>query len=424
MSGSESQVCVWSMSSSMPKLVGWVHIESTPAFAANFRYNPQWLADPDCFALDPINLPLSDQLYVTQGRYSVLSGILDATPDAWGRTLMGLRDGTAASLLPERAVMLRGYGSGVGALVFANEGEVPSHNMGAAVSVQALEQIYKAAQDVIHHKTVDSASYRLMTSSWDVGGARPKIAVQDASGEQWIAKLPGRYDPFSNQRVEWANLEMARHMGIRVPATRLVELPCGDAALLVKRFDRSAGAIERPHYLSAVSLISPPENFSKRDILRPEGGRHFSYLAIHHVIQKVSASPSKDTAELFGRMALNILLHNTDDHLKNHGFLKESGSNKYRLSPLFDVVTQRTIGLNHSIHIGPQGLAGTLQNLKEAGAQMHLSAKFMDKAIATVQETLSVRRQFYELAGLPSKQQAQVERYLSPEISQPDNIPT
>ena len=60
-----------------------------------------------------------------------------------------------------------------------------------------------------------------------------------------------------------------------------------------------------------------------------------SYLDIVSLIRKYGAAPKKDLLELWKRIVFNMAVSNTDDHLRNHGFiLTDEG---WCLSPLYDV---------------------------------------------------------------------------------------
>ena len=61
-----------------------------------------------------------------------------------------------------------------------------------------------------------------------------------------------------------------------------------------------------------------------------------SYLEIADAIQRYGAAPSEDLHELWRRIVFSILISNTDDHLRNHGFLYE-GNRGWRLSPAYDL---------------------------------------------------------------------------------------
>lgn len=61
------------------------------------------------------------------------------------------------------------------------------------------------------------------------------------------------------------------------------------------------------------------------------------YLDLVSIIESVgkSAYIQADLEQLFRRVLFNILIGNRDDHLRNHGFLREG--NGWRLSPAFDI---------------------------------------------------------------------------------------
>lgn len=216
---------------------------------------------------------------------------------------------------------------------------------------------------------------------------------------------------------------MGRDIGMRVPDTQLRHLADGDCALLTKRFDRSvAGRMRRQHYLSAVSLISPPAGFNKRQIDTPSGASIFSYARIADVIRTVSTNVTHDLQELFARMVFNVLIHNTDDHLKNTGFLMDADSAdfRYRLSPLFDVVTQEGT-TKHMLHVGPginnrlpaeNGRVGSLENARAGASFWGLKPAAVDSIIAKVLAVVERRHDYYRAAGMSPEEIMQVDRWV------------
>ncbi|MGE4336131.1 MAG: type II toxin-antitoxin system HipA family toxin [Pigmentiphaga sp.] len=403
--------------------------ESHGQFQAQFRYTPTYLDQAllgDAFALDPINLPLKDDVFTTTSRYHRLGALFDAAPDAWGRTIMAKDEKISPTALTETQVLLKGRGGGVGAIVFANP-SLPmdlTHPRLDLPGVNDLERIFQTITAIESGTEVSEALRAMLMSSWDMGGARPKAVVRDETGTEWIAKFPRAIDTYSRQRVEWANLEMARAIGMTVPKIALHKLAGGDCALLVKRFDRTARGHHR-HYLSAVSLISPPSRFDKHQLDTAYGASIFSYERIADVIRRISSNVTHDIQELFARMVLNILVHNTDDHLKNTGFLMtEEPGFRYRLSPLFDVVTQEGT-LRHLLHLGPGvgpdgergGRLGTLENARAGARLWGLKTHAVEEIIIRVQKVLARRQRYYEAAGMKDGEIGQVERWLSPEIA-------
>jgi serine/threonine-protein kinase HipA len=255
----------------------------------------------------------------------------------------------------------------------------------------------------------------MLSSSWDIGGARPKAIVRDAEHGLWFAKFPRQKDSFDRQRIEWANLEMARDLGINVPEAKLVEVERG-AVLLVRRFDRAVvdGEIRRRHYLSAATLVSPSPAFDKRDMDKPIGVATFSYARLADVIRRVSSNPVHDLQELYARMLLNVAVHNTDDHLKNTGFLRDESSKagNFRLSPLFDVVTQEG-NARHMLHLGPAGRESTFQNALDGAGRLGLRPRAAKEILDRVLDVTGRRQDYYDRAGLAAGEVAIVERCLS-----------
>lgn len=71
-----------------------------------------------------------------------------------------------------------------------------------------------------------------------------------------------------------------------------------------------------------------------RDRYSSDGDRR-DYLDLADAITETSPSTRRDLNELWCRILLSIAVHNTDDHLRNHGFLRTPGG--WRLAPMFDV---------------------------------------------------------------------------------------
>jgi len=75
-----------------------------------------------------------------------------------------------------------------------------------------------------------------------------------------------------------------------------------------------------------------------------------------------------NTEELFARMVFNIFVSNDDDHLRNHGFVRDPRLPGWRLSPLYDVVPRPSVALERQLHLqlGSQGKLATLDNAMSA----------------------------------------------------------
>ena len=161
----------------------------------------------------------------------------------------------------------------------------------------------------------------LLAPGSSLGGARPKASVLDKDGSLLIAKFSHHEDEWPRVVWEALSLTLAEHAKIHVPKWRLHEIN-NQFVLLLHRFDRSQA--KRIPFLSAMSMLGANDNESR------------SYLDIVDAIRTYGADPEYDVEQLWRRMIFNILISNTDDHLRNHGFLFQSGSG-WMLSPAYDL---------------------------------------------------------------------------------------
>jgi serine/threonine-protein kinase HipA len=162
----------------------------------------------------------------------------------------------------------------------------------------------------------------LLRGGSSLGGARPKAHVLDGAGRIAIAKFPSpSNDEWDVMRWESVTLALARQSGIRVPDSTLHEID-GKPVLVVSRFDRVGE--RRVGYASAMTMLEAND------------GDHGSYIEIADVIESQSPQATKDLQELWRRVAFSILVSNFDDHLQDHGFLRESSAG-WSLSPAFDL---------------------------------------------------------------------------------------
>jgi serine/threonine-protein kinase HipA len=391
------------------------------SFFAQFTYVQSYVDDARAFPLDPLNLPLIDARtsFSTTSRYETLGAIFDAAPDAWGRNVM--RVDNAGARVSEEEVLLKGRGMGVGALFFSARLLTPNmrkrYRLPEITQVESLADLIADIDQGIKPKGI----YRdLLGSSWDIGGARPKTIVRDANGEMWIAKFPRRGETYDRQRVEYANLQMARAVGLTVPEIRLVETHLG-AVLLTHRFDREVltaldpdGAIvARRHFLSGAALISPSTHIGKRELDGPRGKATYSYARLADVIRRISSNPVHDLKELYARMILNVAVHNTDDHLKNIGFLKDDDANTYRLAPLFDVVTQEG-SAKHYLHVGALGRESTFENCMTEYRRFGLRSEDAARSILDrVRDVVAQRQRYYDEAGMDAQEVMRIEASLT-----------
>jgi serine/threonine-protein kinase HipA len=300
-------------------------VERRGRVSSMFSYDADYLADDRSWNIDP-SLSLVEGAQAAVGE---LPGALrDAAPDRWGRNLLlhrYNRENAAGGKRP-RSLNEIDYLLGVsdvsrqGNLRFALEkgGEFwhPSNDVPKLI---ALPKLLAAADEYADNRSAAAMTYLLDAGSASLGGARPKASVADGE-DLFIAKFPHRQDETDVIAWEWVALELASAAGIDTPAHRLVDI--GDRkALLSLRFDRRKG--ERIGYISAMTALG------KKD------GERADYSEIAEKIRDISVSVGNDLKELFRRIVFSLLINNTDDHLKNHGFLTDGSG--WRLSPVFDV---------------------------------------------------------------------------------------
>lgn len=155
-------------------------------------------------------------------------------------------------------------------------------------------------------------------------GARPKASVRDEKRNLCIAKFPSPQDTRDIGAWELAAHSLARKTGIQVPDARARRFEEGAfSTFLVERFDRTAKG-GRIAFVSAMTLTQ-----------RKDGEAGASYLELIDLLQSRGANTLADCEQLFRRVLLNIRIHNTDDHLRNHGFFVDAAG--IRLSPAYDI---------------------------------------------------------------------------------------
>lgn len=360
-----NRLYVFSAHVSPPVPVAVYELESG---SGRFAYAKSWLARPDAFPLDPVHLPLIREEFTATTRDGLFNALRDAGPENWGvRVMAEIHDRQPTPL--ERLVFARG--GGTGCLLFSESLD----NINPLPEIPGSETLARVQQGVdrlLAGKSVSPGLLRLLEPGGGLGGARPKTTVRHQGG-YWVAKFSRRDDAFDEPRAEYGLLRLAQRAGIRVPAHELSVLPDGRAVLLIERFDRATTG--RQHYLSAHSLLGY-ERVREQDTFGD-----YSYAGISRYLRKYGCRETfeDDVVELYRRMVVNVLAHNTDDHLKNHGFLVDRAG--LRLAPVFDLTPRPGTAPLHAIGIGQQGRAGTLDNVRSAAGQFGFGPVRADNVI-------------------------------------------
>lgn len=233
-----------------------------------------------------------------------------------------------------------------------------------------LPELRQAAHDVENHPDNLAALKKLLDAgTGSLGGARPKASVQD--GDQLaIAKFSHQGDQWRVIAWEAATLQMAGTAGVAIPEHQIVHLGGTDPVLVLGGFDRDGE--QRIAYVSAMTMLQ------QRD------GAHGDYLDLLDVIDENSEDPHADREELFRRIAFNLVVNNTDDHLRNHGFIR--GRNGWRFSPAFDVNPNPDTDAEHSTAVdgatkredAMSALLGVSEYFVETGRRERILTSLLD----------------------------------------------
>jgi serine/threonine-protein kinase HipA len=324
-----------------PVSMGVLHRQQSGAGEIfSFEYDRAWIERPEVFAFDPDLALAAGHQYPAANRKNF--GIfLDSSPDRWGRVLMQRRENTRArhEKRKPRALTEWDFLLGVhdetrlGALRFRVSPQEPfidSDTQFAAPPLTSLRELQAASlQFEQHMDDEENPQYekwltQLFAPGSSLGGARPKASVRDEAGILCIAKFPSRNDTRDVGGWELVAQGLARKAGIDAPDARplrMAESPY--TTFLVKRFDRTARG-GRLAFISAMTLTQ-----------HADGEAGASYLELVDLLQSRGANTRADCEQLFRRVLFNILIHNTDDHLRNHGFFVDEGG--IRLSPAYDM---------------------------------------------------------------------------------------
>ncbi|MBI4739967.1 MAG: type II toxin-antitoxin system HipA family toxin [Betaproteobacteria bacterium] len=358
--------------------------EERELVASSFVYGLRYLDRPCRFEIDPVSLSLADPERIRgvalfpHNQLTQFGGIRDAAPDAWGRRVIEAQRRVPANSLSEAEYLLGAGSDRVGALDVRDSLE--SQAQPGSAKIRSLEYLLEAAERIEQGLPVPAGLDEIFGAGPSAGGARPKASVRDETNLLWLAKFPVAGDTFCVAHAECFTLELARRCGLSVPAVKVMDIG-GKSVLLIRRFDRywqtaevpqeadsrlfetlpGAGREEqRQPFVSGLTLVGCDEMESR---LKGYGDLVLAMRRHTH-----TATLKTDCEELFGRMIFNIFASNDDDHLRNHGFVRDPRLPGWRLSPLYDVVPRPGVASERQLHlqVGSQGKLATLDNALSA----------------------------------------------------------
>lgn len=301
-----------------------------------FEYDEAWLEKRAVSLLDPHLQHLSGRQYPdASGDFGIF---MDSAPDRWGKLLIQRRaaqESGSTPLFGTDYLLAVSDTCRLGGLRFKTDVDSPFLAEDTARSVPPLHALRELEHAGRNFETAEPSDpeYKkwlrlLLAPGTSLGGARPKATVMDPEGHLWVAKFPSRSDDFDVGAWEALVYDLAGKAGIQTVAAGTEAFSPQGHTFLIKRFDREGET--RIHFASAMTLLG----YHDCDGAMEGAG----YLELVDLIERISERPGRDLEELWRRIVFNMMIHNTDDHLRNHGFLL--GLEGWRLSPVYDINPQ------------------------------------------------------------------------------------
>jgi serine/threonine-protein kinase HipA len=369
---------------SEPKLLGTLAAHQGKGRKTfSFSYDEKWLETEKPLLFDPdITWNKGQQFPIGKSNFGIFN---DAMPDTWGRTLMKRREAQIAK--EEKRVVknlhdmdfLLGVNdeSRMGALRFKLQEKEPFLNNDQArptppwSSVRELQHGISLIESDKDNKEVRKWLSILLAPGSSLGGARPKANIIDEKGNLWIAKFPSKEDTIDKAAWEFLSYKLATKAGIEMAECKIEKISGKYFTFFTKRFDRLKH--KRVHFASAMTMTGNNEDTIKDN--------HPSYLDIAEFIQFNESNNTKELHQLWRRMVFNIAISNTDDHLRNHGFILTK--NGWQLSPAYDInpsIDKDGLSLN----IDSDNNALDFDLAKSVGQYFQLKEKQMDDILKEI----------------------------------------
>ena len=357
----------------------------------SFSYHKQWLETGFAILLDPDLGLFAGPQYLKDDKPN-FGLFMDSSPDRWGRVLMQRREALNArneerkpSSLLESDYLLGVYDLyRMGGLRFSLlEGGPflhadPNMTVPPFTSLRTLEEasLRLEEDDSLENPAFAQWLNLLISPGSSLGGARPKASAADPNGNLWIAKFPSRSDERDMGAWEAVVNKLAVDAGLHIAEGKAKRFSQHYHTFLTRRFDRVGN--RRIHFASAMTLLGYTDG--------TDAAAGVSYLHLAEFIMRHSASPDQDMEELWRRIVFSIVVSNSDDHLRNHGFILTPKG--WRLSPAFDInpIPQST-GLTLNISEYSNGLDINLA--REVSEQFRVAAKKREEIIAKIVKAVS-----------------------------------
>lgn len=282
----------------------------------------------------------------------------------------------------------------MGALRYSTDGGRTFLLSGAGVPpVIDLLPLQNAARKICDDVATPQEWDMLLSPGSSLGGAWPKATVHDEQGRLYIAKFSRSGQEYDVVAWEAVAMELARAAGLQVSACSLERPARGKSVFLARRFDRAEGGTRIP-YISAMTLMQSQDGESR------------SYLELAEHISQFSCSPEADLRELWRRIAFSIMITNTDDHARNHGFLRRE-SRGWQLSPVFDLNPTPVQRQGHTLSMGiePHNHEASLSLLKSYAEEFYVRKSETNNLLCGIARAVAQWRGVAGRLGIPGREQ-------------------
>lgn len=388
-----------------PQLIGELSCDSVRGSETyGFSFDEGWLAQHGNVFLSDDLQNFAGRQYTQYGR-DIFSCFSDALPDRWGRTLLTRREQLVAveEQRPVRRLTSFDYLTGIddasrmGGFRFAAHPGGMFINADTNLRVPPLSDVRELMRAALEIEAKEE-KHLLPSKKWlaqllhpgtSLGGARPKASVIDEDGHLTVAKFPSRKDDYDVAQWEHFCHVMGRKAGLNVADTRTIR---GEKyhILLSRRFDRDGNG-RRIHFASSLTLLGLTDG--------DNAATGYGYTDIADFIVRQGCNVQRNLEELYRRVAFNIIVGNSDDHFRNHGFLLTAKG--WNLSPAYDM--NPTLAEHQSLLIDHSVCEADLGLLMEAAEEYMLSKEVAGNIIAEVKQAMKPWRTEARRLGLPQR---------------------
>jgi serine/threonine-protein kinase HipA len=218
----------------------------------------------------------------------------------------------------------------------------------------------------------------------------------EMDGAQWVVKF-SEGEGFNTELVEHATMRLASQCGMDVAQTRALPLGRGHA-VAVRRFDRSGD--QRSHVISANTVLRA-------------NGLPMGYPELAQSLRRIGRAEAirGQQKELFKRMVFNILMDNTDDHERNHAFVR-AADGFYDLSPAYDVVPSVQGLGQQQLRVGRDQADASIDNALSEVQAFGLTKDTAVEAAKRVAAAVEGWKEFFRGQGVSNRDVDQMAQYI------------